>query len=109
MRVPIRSRACRPSVMRPRSRSRITALFAMFTTTALLPVALAATPASAATACTATYTVVNSWSGGFQGAVHLINNGDPVASWTLTWTSADGQKITQGWGGTHQNPVTRSR
>ena len=63
-------------------------------------VSTAAAPAQAAVSCSAAYTIDGSWQGGFQGSVKLTNTGDPLTSWTTTWTYANGQKITQLWNGT---------
>lgn len=50
--------------------------------------------------CTATYTITNSWGGGFQGAVLVKNTGTTATTtWTVRWTFANGQVITQLWGG----------
>ncbi|MEY9995713.1 hypothetical protein ABIE67_007745 [Streptomyces sp. V4I8] len=49
-------------------------------------------------ACTVTYKVTNQWSGGFQADVQLSNTGSSAWSgWSLGWTFADGQRITQVW------------
>jgi poly(hydroxyalkanoate) depolymerase family esterase len=47
--------------------------------------------------CSATYTKVNEWGGGFQGEVRVTNTGTTTASWTVTLTFANGQRITQIW------------
>ncbi|MEU7869266.1 endo-1,4-beta-xylanase [Dactylosporangium sp. NPDC049140] len=47
-------------------------------------------------ACTATYKIVGSWPGGFQGEVGVTGK----AGWTVRWTFANGQTISQLWGGT---------
>jgi len=50
--------------------------------------------------CTAAYTITNSWAGGFQGSVVVTNTATTAStSWTVTWTFANGQVITQLWGG----------
>jgi hypothetical protein len=50
--------------------------------------------------CSATYRLVNSWGGGFQGEVTVTNTGtNATTSWTVTMTFANGQQITQIWGG----------
>ena len=50
--------------------------------------------------CVATYTVTNSWQGGFQGDVTVKNNRSTAStSWTVIWTFANGQTVTQLWGG----------
>src|SRR3954453_17585021 len=61
--------------------------------------AAAVAPASAATTgCSATYTVVSQWQGGFQGGVSFTNLGDPLSGWKLEFTFPDAsQKVTQGW------------
>jgi hypothetical protein len=51
--------------------------------------------------CTVDYSITNSWSGGFGAAITITNSGTSAfSSWTLTWTFANGQTITQFWGGT---------
>ncbi|GIJ47131.1 hypothetical protein Val02_40170 [Virgisporangium aliadipatigenens] len=51
--------------------------------------------------CAVDYTVVSSWPGGFHGEVRVANTGTaPVNGWTLRWTFANGQQVTQAWGGT---------
>lgn len=92
----------RPPLTRLRSGPRPVALLVALSTTALAPIVTAIAPASAAVACTADHSVVGSWSSGFQGAVRLTNNGDPVTSWTLTWTYPAGQQLTQSWNGTFE-------
>ena len=53
-------------------------------------------------ACTATYSLVNSWPGGFQGQVVVRNTGTSgITAWTVTWTQASGSAITQLWNGRH--------
>jgi hypothetical protein len=50
--------------------------------------------------CTATYTKVNEWPGGFSANVTVTNNGTtPTTSWTVTWTFPNGQTVTDMWGG----------
>jgi endoglucanase len=51
-------------------------------------------------ACTATYQTVRSWQGGFQGEVTVRAGTAGVSRWTVTWTPAAGQTITQLWNGT---------
>ncbi|KUN39959.1 xyloglucanase [Streptomyces longwoodensis] len=53
-------------------------------------------------ACTVTYKVTNQWSGGFQADVQLTNSGTGAWSgWSLGWTFADGQKVSQAWNAEH--------
>ena len=49
--------------------------------------------------CTATYRITNQWPGGFQGEVTVTNGATVSTSWTVGWTFANGQTITQIWGG----------
>ncbi|GAA5206651.1 cellulase family glycosylhydrolase [Streptomyces thinghirensis] len=53
------------------------------------------------TACSVGYRVVGEWPGGFQGEIAVRNTGTaPIGPWTLTFAFADGQTITNMWGGT---------
>jgi endoglucanase len=51
--------------------------------------------------CSAVYSLVNSWPGGFQGQVTLTNTGTTsISPWTLTWTFPGDQKISSLWNAT---------
>jgi hypothetical protein len=51
-------------------------------------------------ACHIAYTISNQWQGGFGAAITIDNTGTiPISAWTLTWTFANGQTITQLWNG----------
>ncbi|MFE6590898.1 cellulase family glycosylhydrolase [Streptomyces sp. NPDC057781] len=53
------------------------------------------------TACSVAYRVVGEWPGGFQGEIAVRNTGTaPISPWTLAFAFADGQTITNMWGGT---------
>ncbi|MEW9532462.1 cellulose binding domain-containing protein [Microbispora sp. NPDC049125] len=59
------------------------------------------TPTGTTGGCTATYTIINQWAGGFQGEVTVRNAGTaPITSWTVRWSFAGGQQVTQSWNGT---------
>jgi glucuronoarabinoxylan endo-1,4-beta-xylanase len=59
---------------------------------------VAALPAGAAAAgCSVNYAVSSQWSGGFGANVTITNLGDPINSWTLTWSYSAGQAVTQAW------------
>ncbi|MGC5033626.1 non-reducing end alpha-L-arabinofuranosidase family hydrolase, partial [Micromonospora sp. DT229] len=61
-------------------------------------VAIVAMPASAAAAgCSVRYEVPSQWQDGFGANVTITNLGDPVTSWTLTWSFGAGQRVTQFW------------
>ncbi|MFC4529129.1 cellulose binding domain-containing protein [Sphaerisporangium dianthi] len=50
--------------------------------------------------CTATYRIANSWPGGFGAEVTVRNDGAAAMSgWTVKWTFANGQTISQIWNG----------
>ena len=51
--------------------------------------------------CTASYSVVNSWQGGFQVTVTVQNGSAARSSWKVSWTFPSGQTITQLWNGTY--------
>jgi len=51
-------------------------------------------------ACSATYRTTNSWSGGFQGDVTVTAGSAGVNGWTVRWTLASGQTVSQLWNGT---------
>jgi hypothetical protein len=63
--------------------------------------AAATTPAAGgASSCHVTYSIVNSWPGGFQAAITIQNTGSSVWSgWDLTWTFPDGQTVAGLWNG----------
>jgi hypothetical protein len=64
--------------------------------------AAAATGAAAATSnCTVTYTIGNSWPGGFQAAVTITNNAAAITSWSLAFTFPNDQVVSNGWDGTY--------
>jgi hypothetical protein len=69
------------------------------TLTATTTVTLTVTGTSAK--CTVNYTITSQWPGGFGAAITIANNGSTaISSWTLTWSFANGQTITQLWNGT---------
>jgi hypothetical protein len=59
-----------------------------------------------ASACTVTYTIGSQWQSGFGASLVIANTGtaaipaSPATSWTLTWPFANGQAISEFWGGT---------
>lgn len=50
-----------------------------------------------ARACTATYSLVNQWPGGFQGGVQVTAGPAAITSWTVTWTFPTGQTVASFW------------
>ena len=42
----------------------------------------------------------NQWPGGFGANVTVTNLGDPLTDWTVVWSFAGGQTVTQAWNAT---------
>jgi endo-1,4-beta-xylanase len=71
-------------------------------TTASTTIALTVSPTGTTTgfACHIGYTISSQWAGGFGASVTINNTGTvSISNWTLTWTFANGQTITQLWSG----------
>ena len=64
--------------------------------------ASATTQVAAAGACHVAYTDQNDWGSGFTGAVSVTNNGTTALnSWSLTWSFAGNQQLSQSWNATY--------
>jgi chitin-binding protein len=50
--------------------------------------------------CAAAYSIVGQWQGGFQAEVTVTAGATALTGWTVTWTFANGQAVTQSWGAT---------
>ncbi|HET9516106.1 MAG TPA: cellulose binding domain-containing protein, partial [Actinoplanes sp.] len=50
--------------------------------------------------CTAEYSIVGQWPGGFQGEVRVTARGAGLAGWTVSWQVGSGQAISQSWNAT---------
>jgi endo-1,4-beta-xylanase len=51
-------------------------------------------------ACHITYTITNQWSTGFTAGITINNTSKTaISGWTLTWSFANGQTVTQLWNG----------
>src|SRR5690348_16688771 len=85
---------------RPRGLRRV-AVVAAGCVVALGAMTLTTQVAHAAVACSVDYSITGSWGGGFQSSVTIKNTGEAVSSWTLGWSFANGQKITQLWSGSY--------
>jgi hypothetical protein len=55
---------------------------------------------AAAAGCQVSYSISSQWQGGFGAGVAVTNLGDPVNGWTLRWSFASGQSVTQAWNAT---------
>ncbi|MBT8227552.1 MAG: cellulase family glycosylhydrolase [Dactylosporangium sp.] len=58
------------------------------------------TPTTAPGSCSAAYSIIGQWSGGFQGEITVTAGSAAVSGWTVTWTFTDGQTISQSWNAT---------
>jgi Glycosyl hydrolase family 12/Cellulose binding domain len=57
-------------------------------------------PGAAGVSCTVTYTVARTWPGGLQAQAVLTNTGTrSVSGWTLTWSFAGDQRVSDLWDG----------
>ncbi|MFI9568972.1 glycoside hydrolase family 6 protein [Streptomyces rishiriensis] len=81
------------------SRTDISLLAALALLTGASGAALLTAPAGAAASvpCTVDYTVQNQWDTGFTAAVTITNNGAAKSGWSVKWSYAGNQRITNGW------------
>ncbi|WP_432128547.1 glycoside hydrolase family 6 protein [Streptomyces sp. bgisy082] len=83
------------------SRTALLAALGLITATGATATVLgAATAGAAAPGCKVDYRITNQWNTGFGADVTVTNTGDPVASWTVEWSYAGNQQVTQGWNAT---------
>ncbi len=58
------------------------------------------TAGSGASSCHITYTINSQWPSGFDVSITIANTGTtPLSAWTLSWSFANGQTVTQLWDG----------
>ena len=57
-------------------------------------------PSPGGSGCSATYAIIGEWSGGFQAEVRVTAGSEAIRGWTVTWTYANGQQVTQAWNAT---------
>jgi cellulose 1,4-beta-cellobiosidase len=63
--------------------------------------AVGATPAVAATSCSAAYSVQTDWGSGFTAALTVTNTGTTaITGWTITYSYTGNQTLQSGWNGT---------
>jgi cellulose 1,4-beta-cellobiosidase len=59
-------------------------------------------PTGGSGSCSVTYSLVNSWTGGFQAQAVIKNTGSSaINGWTLGWTFGGDQQISNLWNGTY--------
>jgi len=91
----------RPLARSTRARP-VTALAATVALAAAVTTGVVPTASAAAVSCTTTYKISSEWDSGFGATVSIRNEGgDAIPDWNLTWSFADGQRITQLWNGTY--------
>ncbi|MDW5323987.1 CotH kinase family protein [Plantactinospora sp. KLBMP9567] len=61
------------------------------------PTPPATTPPASGRTCTAAYSVVGQWTGGFQASVRVTAGSEPITGWRVNWTYANGQTVNQSW------------
>lgn len=67
-----------------------------------------ASPASAATSATATYTKKSDWGSGFEGQWTVKNTGTTaLSSWTIEWDYPSGTRVNSAWDATVTNSGNR--
>ena len=82
------------------SRRRLALLVATSLAVAAGSLGITDAQAAATPACRVDYKITSQWGAGFGADVAVTNLGDPVTGWTLGWTLAAGQGITQAWNAT---------
>ncbi|WP_433205950.1 cellulase family glycosylhydrolase [Dactylosporangium sp. CS-047395] len=50
-----------------------------------------------AKSCSAAYSIVGKWPGGFQGQVTVTAGSQAISGWTVRWTYANGQTVSSFW------------
>ncbi|MFY1669160.1 CotH kinase family protein [Plantactinospora sp. WMMB334] len=61
------------------------------------PTPPATTPPAPGRSCTAAYTVVSQWTGGFQANVRVTAGSSAISGWRVNWTFGNGQTVSQSW------------
>jgi lysophospholipase L1-like esterase len=65
------------------------------------PTVTTTSPSGGNRECAASYRTIGQWQGGFQGEVSVRNSGtSTVSGWTVQFTFANGQQVTQAWNAT---------
>ncbi|MFY1616684.1 cellulose binding domain-containing protein [Micromonospora sp. WMMD736] len=82
------------------SRQRLTVLAAATAAAVAAGAAGAVVASAAAIGCRVDYQITNQWQGGFGANVTITNLGDPINGWTLAWSYAAGQQVSQAWNAT---------
>ncbi|GGM17574.1 hydrolase [Micromonospora yangpuensis] len=86
-------------MLRARPTPLLAVVVALTATVSATGAALLTSPAAAAAGCRVDYTP-NQWPGGFTAAVRVSPGTTAVSSWTVTWTYAGDERVTNGWNAT---------
>ena len=89
-----------PRWPRRRRLARATAAVGAAVLSATALVAIANSPASAASTCSVNYSIVSQWNVGFSVNVTITNTGSAISSWNVGWTFGGNQQVTDLWNGT---------
>ncbi|MGW0391243.1 glycoside hydrolase family 6 protein [Streptomyces sp. NPDC003042] len=81
----------------PRRRTALLAACTLIAAAGATATALSGPAGAAGPGCTVAYKITNQWNTGFGADVTVTNTGDPVSAWTLEWSYAGNQQVTQGW------------
>ncbi|WP_416904408.1 cellulose binding domain-containing protein [Micromonospora echinospora] len=66
------------------------------------------TPPPGSAPCAVSYSITGQWQGGFQADITVRNTGSTgVDGWSLTWSFANGQQVSQGWNATYSQSADR--
>ena len=83
------------------SRYRYAFIRRLVTVAAATPLVVAALPGTAhaatTTACLVDYQILQQGAGGFAADITLVNLGDPVAGWVLSWQMNPGEQLGAVW------------
>ncbi|MER6352343.1 glycoside hydrolase family 6 protein [Streptomyces sp. NPDC001634] len=79
------------------SRTRTSLLASLALVAGATGTAVVSAPAHAAVPCTVDYKVQNQWDTGFTAAVTVTNSGAAKSSWSVKWSYAGNQKVTNYW------------
>lgn len=82
------------------SRTALLAALGLVTATGATATVFGATAGAATPGCKVDYSITNQWNTGFGANVVVTNTGDPTTAWTLEWSYAGNQQVTQGWNAT---------
>ena len=87
------------TILRARRASTLVVVAALAAAVTTTGAALLTSPAAAAQGCRVDYTP-NQWPGGFTANIKVSPGDTAVSSWTVTWSYAGDERVTNGWNAT---------